>query len=182
MPIVLYHLQNKFQNSCDAHKKPFKSNLGLPITSGISILLPRFPLCSNAFHLHLPNSSLTAVKVQPKVPLPFLHILNQKTIFYSSIVPPKHILFFELYFFIQQVLISYLFYTYQCIHVNPSLPIHPITTSPQLIPLVPIRVFSTSVSLFLPCKTFHLYHFSRFHIYELIYNICFSLSDLLHSI
>ena len=29
---------------------------------------------------------------------------------------------------IQQVLISYLFYTYQCIHVNPSLPIHPTTT------------------------------------------------------
>ena len=27
----------------------------------------------------------------------------------------------------------------------------------------------------------HLYHFSRFHIYALIYDICFSLSDLLHS-
>ena len=27
-------------------------------------------------------------------------------------------------FFIQQVLISYLFYTHQCIHVNPNLPIH----------------------------------------------------------
>ena len=36
-------------------------------------------------------------------------------------------LFFEfylIYFFIQQVLISYPFYTYQCIYVNPSLPIH----------------------------------------------------------
>ena len=30
-------------------------------------------------------------------------------------------------FFIQQVLISYLFYTYQCIYVNPNLPIHPTT-------------------------------------------------------
>ena len=32
-------------------------------------------------------------------------------------------------FFIQQVLISYPFYTYQCIHVSPNLPIHPTTTT-----------------------------------------------------
>ena len=43
-------------------------------------------------------------------------------------------------------------------------------------------LFSTSVSLLLPCKLVHLYHFSSFHIYALIYNICFSLSDLLHSV
>ena len=49
-------------------------------------------------------------------------------------------------------------------------------------PLVPIRLFSTSVSLFLPCKPDHLYHFSRFHIYALIYKTCFSLFDLLHSV
>ena len=48
--------------------------------------------------------------------------------------------------------------------------------------LVSICLFSTSVSLFLPCKPVHLYHFSRFHIYELTYDICFSLSDLLHSV
>ena len=42
--------------------------------------------------------------------------------------------------------------------------------------------FSMSVSVFLPCKPVHLYHFSRFHIYVLIYDICFSLSDLLHSV
>ena len=47
-------------------------------------------------------------------------------------------------------------------------------------PLVSICLFSTSVSLFLPCKPVHLYHFSRFHIYALIYDICFSLSNLLH--
>ena len=47
--------------------------------------------------------------------------------------------------------------------------------------LVFICLFSTSVSLFLPCKV-HLYHFLRFHIYALIYDICFSLSDLLHSV
>ena len=34
-----------------------------------------------------------------------------------------------------------------------------------------------SVSLFLPCKWVHLYHFSRFHTYALIYDIYFSLSD-----
>ena len=49
-------------------------------------------------------------------------------------------------------------------------------------PLVSICLFSTSVSLFLPCKPVHLYHFSRFHVYALIYSICFSLSDLLHSV
>ena len=31
----------------------------------------------------------------------------------------------------QQVLTSYLFYTYQCIYVNSSLPIHPTTTTPH---------------------------------------------------
>ena len=38
------------------------------------------------------------------------------------------------------------------------------------------------LSQLLPCKPVHLYHFSRFHIYALIYDICFSLSDLLHSV
>ena len=52
-------------------------------------------------------------------------------------------------------------------------------------PLSPLGVHtnvSTSVSQFLPCKPVHLYHFSTFHIYALIYGICFSLSDLLHSV
>ena len=51
-------------------------------------------------------------------------------------------------------------------------------------PLLPMStcLFSTSTSLFLPCKQVHLYHFSRFHIYTLTYDICFSLSDLLHSV
>ena len=53
---------------------------------------------------------------------------------------------------------------------------------PHFHPLVSISLFSTSVSLFLPCKQVHLYHFSRFHIYALLYYICFSLSDLLHSV
>ena len=57
-----------------------------------------------------------------------------------------------------------------------SLPLHHFT------PLVSIRLFSTSVSQFLPCKPVHLYHFSRFHKYALVYDICFSLSALLHTV
>ena len=40
-------------------------------------------------------------------------------------------------------------------------------------------LFSMSASLFLFCKWDHLYHFSRFCIHESIYDICFSLPDLL---
>ena len=85
-------------------------------------------------------------------------------------------------FFIQQVLISHQFYTHQCIHVNPNRPIHHTTipTPCRFPPLVSTCLFSTSVSQFLPCKLVHLYHFSRFHISALIYDISFSLSDLLH--
>ena len=68
---------------------------------------------------------------------------------------------------IQQVLISYLFYTQQCICVNPNLPVHPTPFSP----LGSICLLSMSVSLFLLCKQVRLYNFSRFHIYALIYNI-----------
>ena len=92
-------------------------------------------------------------------------------------------LFFNL--FIKKIFfISHPSYTHQCIPVNPNLPIHHTTTSTplSLSPLVSIRLFSTSLSLFLPSKPVHLYHFSRFHIYALIYDIWFSLSDLLHSV
>ena len=95
--------------------------------------------------------------------------------------------FFEfsfIYFFIQQVLISHPFYPHQCIHVNPNRSIHHTTipTQPGSPPLVSIHLFATSVSQFLPWKPVHLYHFSRYHIYALIYDICFSLSDLFHSV
>ena len=46
-------------------------------------------------------------------------------------------------------------------------------------PLCVQSPFSMSASLLLPCKLGHQYYFSRFHIYALIYEICFSLSDLL---
>ena len=56
----------------------------------------------------------------------------------------------------------------------------------QIIPPFPFPIESKSlffmcVSPLLPCKSFHQYHLSRFHVYVFIYNICLSLSDLLHS-
>ena len=70
------------------------------------------------------------------------------------------------------------------ISVYISIPVTQFITPPppprRFPPLVSIPLFSTSVSQILPCKLVHLYHFSRLHIYALIYDICFSLSDLLH--
>ena len=47
-------------------------------------------------------------------------------------------------------------------------------------PTVSASLFSMSVSPLLLCKYVHQYHLFRFHIYALIYDICFSLSNLLH--
>ena len=44
------------------------------------------------------------------------------------------------------------------------------------------KFVSTSAFLFLPLKEVHQGYFSRFHAYVLIYNICFSLPDLPHSV
>ena len=56
---------------------------------------------------------------------------------------------------------------------HPSLPFPlPVSSSP----------FSTSASLFLSCPWFFITIFFWFHIYVLAYGICFSLSDLLHSV
>ena len=111
------------------------------------------------------------------------HKKPEKLYSYKTLYVKSFCLNFILFIFIQQVLISHLLYTYQCIHVNPNLPVHPTTTTPPYFPpLVSIRLFSTSVSLHLPCKPVHLYHFSRFHTYGLIHDNYFSLSDLLHSV
>ena len=71
-----------------------------------------------------------------------------------------------------------IYFTLQCIYIDASLSIHPALSSPT----VSINPFSTFVSSFLPCRQVHHYHFSRFHIYVLVYIICFSLSGLLHSV
>ena len=61
------------------------------------------------------------------------------------------------------------------VYVNSNLPVHHIP--PTL--LVSICLFSTSVSLFLLCKSVHLYHFSRFHTYALVYYMQFSLTHFI---
>ena len=74
--------------------------------------------------------------------------------------------------------VIYLMYSINRVYV--SVPISQFLSPPSPL-LVSIHLFSASVSLFLLWK-WHLYHFSRFHIYVLIYSTCFSLSDLLHSV
>ena len=59
-------------------------------------------------------------------------------------------------------------------------PQSPNSSHPSILHLMSTSLISMSASLFLPCKQVHLYHFSRFHIYVLIYNICFSISALTH--
>ena len=44
------------------------------------------------------------------------------------------------------------------------------------------NLFSMSVSPLLPWPYVHRYHLSRFHVYVLVYDVCFSLADVLHSL
>ena len=61
-----------------------------------------------------------------------------------------------------------------CTHVSANSQFVPPSPSPA--PFT--SPFSTSVSIFLPCKEVHQYHFSRLYIYVLICDICFSLTSL----
>ena len=77
--------------------------------------------------------------------------------------------------------------TFIYITLYTSIPIAQFSTPPSpphcsFPPLVSIHLFSTSVSQLLPCNPVHLCPFSRFHIHMLISNICFFLSNLLHSV
>ena len=69
-------------------------------------------------------------------------------------------------------------HTHTCIHVSAALSICPSLSFPCCVQ----SLLSMSVSLFLSWKQVHQYRFSRFCIHPLIYNICFSLSHLLHSV
>ena len=95
-------------------------------------------------------------------------------------------IFFEFYFiFLYSRFLLVIHFIHISVYMSISISQF-ITQPPQprhFPPLVSIPYLSsTSVSQFLPCKLVHLYHFSRFHKYALIYNICFSLSDSLHSV
>ena len=70
---------------------------------------------------------------------------------------------------------------YVCQYQSPNSSHHHHHPTPAFPPWCPY-ICSLHLCLFLPCKPVHLYHFSRFHIYVLIYDICFSLFDLLHSV
>ena len=120
----------------------------------------------------------------------------QCTRYFTSLVKfiPKCFIFLKNYFYFW-IFEFYFIFSYSrfllviyFIHISVymSIPISqfilPLLPPCHFPPLVSIRLFSTSVSLFLPWKLVHPYHFSRFHIYALIYDICFSLSDLLHSV
>ena len=133
-----------------------------------------------------PNISITQLQQSTHCQSYFIYFPN--LYFFRS-----HLVYFYYFFLFFFCFSSFLFFLYSrfllviyFIHISVymSIPIsqfipHPHSCFP---PLVSIRLFSTSVSLFLPSKPLHLYHFSRFHIYALIYNIYFSLSDLLHSV
>ena len=118
-----------------------------------------------------------------------LYTLPPKAI---PVVPRKRPAVPYLHFFFNLILFIFLYSRFLLvihfirISVYMSIPISQFITHthpPPLPPtLVSIRFFSTSVSQFLTCKPVHLYYFSRFHIHALIYDICFSLSDLLHSV
>ena len=77
---------------------------------------------------------------------------------------------------------SYLFYIWQCTYVHATLSLRPSLPFPLPGSSSP---FSMSASLFLSCPQVHqnlFFFFSDSIIYGLAYGICFSLSDLLHSV
>ena len=78
------------------------------------------------------------------------------------------------------LLASQLFYILYCIYVDATL------TLPQLcLPTPSPQVYSLCLPLYsCPATRFIsiIFFFFRFHIYALAYGICFSLSDLLHSV
>ena len=69
--------------------------------------------------------------------------------------------------------------TQQCVCFQATLSISP--SSPPWPPCVHHSVLCVCASR-LPCKHVHQYHLSRFHTSAFIWNVCFSLSDLLHSV
>ena len=69
-----------------------------------------------------------------------------------------------------------IYFTYGDVYISM-----PLNSSHPLLPRVCLQVHSLHLHLF-SCPEIHQYAFSRFHINALIYNICFSLSGILHSV
>ena len=67
-------------------------------------------------------------------------------------------------------------------HGRVCVPIFSLKSSHLPLPLLCPQVCSPCLPPLLPCDQGHQYHLSRFHIYVLICDICFSLSDLLPSV
>ena len=89
---------------------------------------------------------------------------------------------FILFLYSRFLLVIYFIHisVYMSIPISQFIP--PIPPPPLLSPLgvhTFVLYLCVSVSAY---KLVHLYHYSRFHIYTLIYDLCFSLSDLLHSV
>ena len=89
--------------------------------------------------------------------------------------------FFWIFFFFYTAGSYWLSILYLLVYICQS---QPPNSSDHPLPLSPVcpYVCSLPLCLFLPWRLVHLYHFSRFHVYALIYDLCFSLSDILHSV
>ena len=103
------------------------------------------------------------------------------TVFYFSLCFFIILIFF-FFFHSRFLLVIYFIHisVYMSIPISQFIP--PIPPPPGFPLWGSISLFSTPVPRLFPCKLVHLYHFSRFHIYVLIYDICFSPSDLVHSV
>ena len=99
---------------------------------------------------------------------------------YSRLLVTIFFLNFILFYILYSRFLLVIFFIHISIYI--SIPISKFIPPCSCPLLVSTRLFSTSVPLFLPCKLVHLYHFPRFHIYALIYDTCFSLSDIFHSV
>ena len=135
-------------------------------------------LCENSISYICPDSS-EVCKVTGDLSETHFFLFSERWLPIISRNTGNHCFFT---FFIQQVLISHQFYTHQCIHVNPNRPIHRTTPCPAIFPPWCPYVCSLHLCLnFCPANWLTCTIFLG-STYALIYDICFSLSDLLHSV
>ena len=73
---------------------------------------------------------------------------------------------------------SHRIYAWSCTYAGPLSQVAPPSPSPSVYTIL----FSMSAALLLPCKQIHQYRCSSLHTYALVYDICFPLFVLLHSV